>query len=109
MVIGLLTIRAASLRPPRRRPMRFLNPFDRTPQPTPPDLTLSGSIGADTLLPLLRSRWSFAGEALTGMIFDKEAPSAPAVAHVGSDLGVALVAERAGPGSAVTGAQLSAS
>ena len=89
--------------------MRFLNPFDRNPQPTPPGLTHSDSVGADTLLPLLRSRWSFAGEALTGMIFDTEAPCAPAVTHVGSDLGVALIAEGAGPASAVTGAQLSAS
>ncbi len=90
--------------------MHFLNPFDRTPQPTPPDLTHSDSVGADTLLPLLRSRWAFAGEALTGMIFDKEVPSAPAVVtHVGSDLGVALVAEGTGSASAVTGAQLSAS
>jgi hypothetical protein len=89
--------------------MRFLNPFDRTPQPTLPALTHSDSVGADTLLPLLRSRWSFAGEALTGMIFDTEAPCAPAVTHVGSDLGVALIAAGADLASAVTGAQLSAS
>jgi len=90
--------------------MRFPNPFDRTAHPAPFDLTHSDSVGADTLLPLLRSRWSLAGEALTGMIFDTEAPSAPAVVtHVGSDLGVALIAEGAGPEATLTGAQLSAS
>ncbi len=89
--------------------MRLVNPFDRTPQPTPLDLKHSYSFRADTLLPLLRSRWSFAGEALTDRIFDTEAPCASAVTHVGSDLGVALIAEGAGPASCVTGAQLQSS
>lgn len=83
--------------------MGFLNPFDRTRQPTPADRGSAESVATDALLPELRSWWSFAGEALTDRIFGTETPCAPAVSHIGSDLGVALVAAGAG---AVTGAQL---
>jgi hypothetical protein len=74
----------------------------------------SGSVPADrlslgSLLPMLRSWWSFGGEALTDRIFGAEAPCAPAVGHIGSDLGVALIAATAGQPSAITGAQLQAS
>jgi hypothetical protein len=83
--------------------MGFLNPFVRTRQPAAADRASAESIGTDALLPELRSWWSFAGEALTDRVFGTETPCAPAVSHVGSDLGVALVAAHAG---AVTGAQL---
>jgi hypothetical protein len=83
--------------------MGFLNPFDRTRQPTPADRASAESDATDALLPELRSWWSFAGEALTDRIFGTETSCAPAVSHIGSDLGVALVAAGAG---AVTGAQL---
>jgi hypothetical protein len=83
--------------------MGFLNPFDRTRQPTPADRGSAESVATDALLPELRSWWSFAGEALTDRIFGTETPCAPAVSHIGSDLGVTLVAAGAG---AVTGAQL---
>ena len=89
--------------------MGFLNPFNRTPLPAPADLASTQSIKIEALLPELRSWWSFAGEALTDRIFGTEAPCAPAVSHVGSDLGVALIAEGTGPASAITGAQLQVS
>ncbi len=89
--------------------MRLLNPFNRTPQPATDARAPSRSIGGETLLPMLRSWWSFAGEALTDRIFGTEAPCAPAVSHVGSDLGVALVADIQGAADAITGAQLRAS
>lgn len=89
--------------------MGLLNPFNRAPQPVPDERVPSRSIRGETLLPTLRSWWSFAGEALTDRIFGTEAPCAPAVSHVGSDLGVALVADVQGAADAVTGAQLRAS
>jgi hypothetical protein len=60
-------------------------------------------------MPMLRSWWSFTGEALTDQIFGTEAPCAPAVGHVGSDLGVTLIAEEADAASAIAGVQLRAS
>jgi hypothetical protein len=89
--------------------MGLLNPFDRTPQPAAAGLASPQSIRVGTLLPMLRSWWSFAGEALTDRIFGTETPCAPAVSHVGSDLGVALIADGTGGAPAVTGAQLQAS
>jgi hypothetical protein len=89
--------------------MGLLNPFNRAPQSTADDLASSRSVRVDTLLPMLRSWWSFAGEALTDRIFGTDAPSAPAVSHIGSDLGVALIAEGTDPAAAVTGAELRAS
>jgi uncharacterized protein YtpQ (UPF0354 family) len=89
--------------------MGLLKPFDRTPRPVPAALASSESVRTDALLPVLRSWWSFAGEALTDRIFGTEAPCAPAVSHIGSDLGVALIAAAAGAASAITGAQLQAS
>ncbi len=89
--------------------MGLLNPFNRTPEPAPADLASSESIRTGALLPVLRSWWSFAGEALTDGIFGAEASCAPAVSHVGSDLGVALIAEGTGDAAAITGAQLRAS
>src|SRR5262245_40455428 len=86
--------------------MGLLNPFDRSPRPTPADAAPSNSARLGTLLPVLRSWWSFAGEALPDQIFGTETPCAPAVSHVGSDLGVALVAEGAGAEAPITGAQL---
>src|SRR5262245_50425171 len=109
MVIGLLTIAAPSSRRHHRSPMGLLNPFDRTPQPALTRLASSDSIRIGALLPMLRSWWSFAGEALTDRIFGSEMSCAPAVSHVGSDLGVALIPEETGPASAITGAQLRAS
>src|SRR5262245_45015550 len=109
MVIGLLTIAAPSSRHRHRSPMGLLNPFDRTPQPAAADVASPESIRIGALLPVLRSWWSFAGEALTDRIFGTETPCAPAVSHVGSDLGVALIAAETGPASAITGAQLRAS
>src|SRR5882672_12814534 len=100
---GLLIIGAASLRPHHRSPMGLLNPFSRAPEPAPDNV-----VPSDSLLPTLRSWWSFAGEALTDRIFGTEAPCAPAVSHIGSDLGVALVAEGTGAAAAITGAQLQA-
>ena len=89
--------------------MGLLNPFNRAPQPAPDERASSRPpIRAETLLPMLRSWWSFAGEALTDRIFGTEAPCAPAVSHVGSDLGVALVADAQGAADAITGAQLQA-
>jgi hypothetical protein len=79
------------------------------PEPALSKPPSSESIRIDTLLPMLRSWWSFAGEALTDRIFETEAPCAPAVSHIGSDLGVALIADGAALSSAVTGAQLQAS
>lgn len=89
--------------------MGLLNPFNRAPQSTADDLASSRSVRVDTLLPMLRSWWSFAGEALTDRIFGTDAPCAPAVSHIGSDLGVALIAEGTDPVAAVTGAELRAS
>jgi hypothetical protein len=89
--------------------MGLLNPFDRTPQPAAAGFASSESIRIGTLLPALRSWWSFAAEALTDRIFGTETACAPAVSHVGSDLGVALIAEETGSAPAVTGAQLRAS
>jgi len=89
--------------------MRLLNPFNRTPEPALPDRASSESVRKGALLPMLRSRWSFAGEALTDRIFGTEAPCTAAVSHVGSDLGVALIAEGTGAAAAITGAQLRAS
>jgi hypothetical protein len=88
--------------------MRLLNPFNRAPQSTADDFASSRSVRVDTLLPMLRSWWSFAGETLTDRIFGTEAPCAPAVSHIGSDLGVALIAEGADPAAAITGAQMQA-
>jgi hypothetical protein len=89
--------------------MGLLNPFDRSPQSVRAGLASSESVRTDALLPGLRSWWSFAGEALTDRIFGTEAPGAPAVSHIGSDLGVALMADGTGGASAVSGAQLQAS
>jgi hypothetical protein len=89
--------------------MGLLNPFNRAPQAAADHHASSRSIRVDTLQPLLRSWWSFAGEALTDRIFGTETPCAPAVSHVGSDLGVALIADGTGAAAAVTGAQLQAS
>jgi len=89
--------------------MGLLNPFNRAPQSAPGARASPRSISVEVLLPLLRSWWSFAGEALTDRIFGTEAPCAPAVSHIGSDLGVALIAEGTGAAAAITGAQLRAS
>ena len=89
--------------------MGLFNRFNRAPQSTADVLASPRSVTADALLPMLRSWWSFAGEALTDRIFGTEAPCAPAVSHVGSDLGVTLIAEGAGTVDAVTGVQLRAS
>ncbi len=88
--------------------MGLLNPFNRAPQPAPDERASSKSIRGETLLPMLRSWWSFAGEALTDRIFGTEAPCAPAVSHLGSDLGVALIADGRAAADAITGAQLRA-
>jgi hypothetical protein len=84
--------------------MGLLNPFSRTSGAAP-----ARRPSPEAMLPVLRSWWSFAGEALTDRIFGTEAPCAPAVSHIGSDLGVALIAGGTTPGSAITGAQLRAS
>jgi hypothetical protein len=89
--------------------MGLLNPFKRAPQAAADHPASSRSIRVDALLPLLRGWWSFAGEALTDRIFGTETPCAPAVSHIGSDLGVALIADGTGAAAAVTGAQLQAS
>jgi len=89
--------------------MGLLNPFNRAPGPAPDNVVPSDSLKIDALLPTLRSWWSFAGESLTDRIFGTEAPCAPAVSHIGSDLGVALVAEGTSAAAAITGAQLQAS
>jgi hypothetical protein len=87
----------------------LLNPFNQAPEPAPDNVVPSDFLKIDTLLPTLRSWWSFASEALTDRIFGTEAPCAPAVSHIGSDLGVALTAEGTGVEAAITGAQLQAS
>jgi hypothetical protein len=85
--------------------MGLPNPFQRARDAS----ATSRSIRVETLRPALRSWWSFAGEALTDRIFGTEAPCAPAVSHVGSDLGVALIADEPNRLDAITGAQLRAS
>lgn len=89
--------------------MGLLNPFDRTPRSARAGAESDEPLRTGTLLPMLRSWWSFAGEALTERIFGTEAPCAPAVSHVGSDLGVALIADEGAAATTVTGAQLRAS
>ena len=89
--------------------MGLLNPFDRTPRRASANPAPTESISIDALLPMLRGWWSFTAEALTDRIFGTETPCAPAVSHVGSDLGVALIADGTDAAPAVTGAQLRAS
>src|SRR5213594_3748244 len=89
----ITTAGAASLRPHDRSPMGLLNPFSRAPRSAPDDSVPAQPLKTDAMLPLLRSWWSFSGEALTDRIFGTEAPCAPAVSAVGSDLGIALVIE----------------
>jgi hypothetical protein len=108
MVIGLLTI-AEHDRRRSRSPMGLLNPFKQTSGAGPARHLSPKTISPDAMLPALRSWWSFAGEALTDRIFGTESPCAPAVSHVGSDLGVALIGGDTGSASAITGAQLQAS
>jgi len=88
--------------------MGLLDPFSRAPRSAPDDIVPAQSLKTDALLPMLRSWWSFTGEALTDRIFGTEAPCAPAVSAVGSDLGVALIVDGTGAASGITGAQLQA-
>jgi hypothetical protein len=55
--------------------MGLLNPFNRAPEPAPDNVVPSDLLKIDTLLPTLRSWWSFASEALTDRIFGTEAPA----------------------------------
>ena len=89
--------------------MGLLNPFNRSSGAAPARHPSPDAITVEAMLPVLRSWWSFAGEALTDRIFGSETPCAPAVGHVGSDLGVALIAGETAAASAITGAQLRAS
>jgi len=89
--------------------MGLLNPFNRASGVGPARHPSPETVDLKAMLPALRSWWSFASEALSDRIFGTESPCAPAVSHVGSDLGVALIAGQTGSASAITGMQLQAS